>query len=127
MNTKNLEKLKKAILSELDCNIGDFSPSQRVIDIIDRNGHEFSCLIDFRSDKRFNDGIFSFTAEFMQDLKAINKNHSDRGLIVIANRDKTNKIFILNPRNSLITGFNHHKSYDERGELIHHYIKIMGR
>ena len=127
MNERNLNKLRTAILTELDCNIGDFSPSQRVIDVTDRNGHEFSCLIDFRSDKKFSDNVFSFTAEFIQDLKAINKNHSDRGLIVIANRDKTNKIFILNPHNSLITGFNHHKSYDERGELIHHFIKIMGR
>lgn len=126
MNERNLNKLRTAILNKLGCEKGEFFPSQNGIDVIDNFGIKHACLFDFRSSKRFDDIIFSFTDDFILDLKAVNHRKSDRGLIIIIDKKNFNRITIINPRETERCGFNHHESYDERGELIHHFIKIYG-
>lgn len=123
MNT--LKDLKQAIAQATGAKSVKFSPNGRVADLIFRDGSKESCLVDNRSLDAFEAQIYSFSDDFLQDLKAIN-GEEEKGLIVVTDDSDLSRIFIINPYCPSPCGVDYMESVDEWGSIWHHYLKTCG-
>lgn len=120
-----LKELKEAIAQATGAKVVKISPNGRVIDLILRDGSKESALIDTRSLDQFEAQIYTFSDEYMEDLKAINHGE-EKGLIIVSDDSDLSRVFIINPYCPSPCGVDYMESVDEWGSVFHHYLKTCG-
>ncbi|MCH5213779.1 MAG: hypothetical protein J1E97_01200 [Muribaculaceae bacterium] len=123
MNTLN--ELKTTIAQATGAKSVKFSPNGRVADLILRDGSKESCLVNFRNIDAFEAQIYSFSDDYLQDLRAIN-DEEEKGLIIVADDSDLSRIFVINPYCPSPCGVEYIESLDEWNSIWHHYLKTCG-
>ena len=112
----NYDNLLNGIMEAVNATNVTLSLNGRVVDMIIDN-HKVVGIVDLRSKKEVQSGIYSFSEEFMQDMRATHANyifvHSDSGDVVV-----------INPHDVEASGFRELATKTELGEKIRTYIQI---
>ena len=112
----NYDKLLSGIMEAVNASSATLSPSCRVVDMVIGDRKEVG-MVDLRSKKEVQSGVFSFSGDFLQDMKATHAHyifvHSDKGDVVV-----------INPYNAEASGFRELVTKTELGEKIKTYIQM---
>lgn len=123
LKMKGLNKLKTAILEATGAKSVDFAPSGRVVDLTDSTGERYSCMIDRRSTKRFDEPVISYSSDMLLNLKAVNRNN-DKGLIIVVDKYDLKRVFVINPRHPEPCGCRLVESFNEFGEKVYTFVRF---
>lgn len=112
----NYDNLLNGIMEAVNASSATLSLSCRAVDMIIGDRKEVG-MVDLRSKREVQSGIFSFSGDFLQDMKATHANyifvHSDSGDVVV-----------INPYDVEASGFREITSKTELGEKIKTYIQM---